>query len=322
MEKISVIIALYNCAPYLERCLESILHQTYTNLEVLISDDCSTDNSLEIARRYALQDERVKVFSQPKNTGVLKQYNFLFSQATGDYLAIQDSDDWSHPQRLEKQRDILATYHDILVCGTGATFCYPYKKVECLERNDMRWKGATFNYYFAPATIMFKRDVLNKIPGMNEWFDLGTSMDRYFVTEILEMGEAYYLNELLYYVGVRANSNHKIFSKKKIITLRLCEKFIEQRIDTGSDWLLEKNWDAIKEYEKSVLKDRKLISGLYRHSAVFDVEFNNFDSAIRNLRRSFYYNVNILNIRTFLFFLRKYIKAGILSRLSIRRRVS
>lgn len=97
--KISVIIPVYNTAPYLERCLDSVLQSTYHNLEIICVNDGSTDKSLSILEQYQASDDRVVVINQ-NNSGVSAARNNGLAHATGAYVAFVDSDDWVHPQYL------------------------------------------------------------------------------------------------------------------------------------------------------------------------------------------------------------------------------
>ena len=89
-------VAVYNSDAYLERAVESILNQTYRNLEVILVDDGSTDRCPEICDRYARQDPRVRVIHK-KNGGLLSSRNEGIRQATGTYLAFVDGDHWLEP---------------------------------------------------------------------------------------------------------------------------------------------------------------------------------------------------------------------------------
>lgn len=91
--KISIIIPVYNSKKYLNKCLDSIKNQTYKNLEVILVDDGSTDNSLEICKNYEKKDKRFKVFHK-KNGGTSSARNYGLKQATGDYITFMDNDDY------------------------------------------------------------------------------------------------------------------------------------------------------------------------------------------------------------------------------------
>ena len=93
MKKISVIVPIYNSEKYLHRCINSIISQTYKNLEIILVDDGSTDNSGMICDQLATQDERIRVFHK-KNGGLSSARNLGIEVASGDYIAFVDSDDW------------------------------------------------------------------------------------------------------------------------------------------------------------------------------------------------------------------------------------
>ena len=112
---ISVIIPVYNCAPYLNKCISSILCNTYRDLEVLCVDDGSTDESLEILRGFAAQDSRVRVFHQ-ENTGVSAARNVALEAASGAYISFIDSDDWIHLRYYETLLRYMDEDCDIVTC--------------------------------------------------------------------------------------------------------------------------------------------------------------------------------------------------------------
>lgn len=99
-EKISVIVPVYNVEPYLERCLDSILQNTYRNLEIICVDDGSTDNCGAILDRYAQRDDRFVVIHK-ENGGPSAARNRGLDMVTGDFISFVDADDWIHPQYFE-----------------------------------------------------------------------------------------------------------------------------------------------------------------------------------------------------------------------------
>lgn len=102
MKKVSVLVAVYNTRPYLNRCLDSLLGQTHTEVEVLCVDDASTDGSWEVLQHYAETDKRMVVMRQPNNRGQAVARNRALQQATGDFIVMVDSDDWLAPDALEQ----------------------------------------------------------------------------------------------------------------------------------------------------------------------------------------------------------------------------
>lgn len=114
---ISVIIPMYNTKNYIEKTIESVLTQTYNNLEVIIVDDGSTDTGAEIVQALMLKDSRIKYFLQ-SNQGVSAARNNAIEHSTGEYLAFLDSDDIWLPEKLQKQMNrIISTNMDACYCG-------------------------------------------------------------------------------------------------------------------------------------------------------------------------------------------------------------
>lgn len=115
--KLSVIVPVYNAEKYISKCLDSILCQTFTDFEVLIINDGSTDQSLSIIQNYSAKDERIRIFSQ-NNRGVSAARNLGLQNAQGDFFSMIDADDFIEPTMFETLLDILNENEaDIAICG-------------------------------------------------------------------------------------------------------------------------------------------------------------------------------------------------------------
>lgn len=116
MDLVTVAVPIYNCEKFLERCILSIIDQTYTNLEILLINDGSPDHSQEIMEKYKEKDNRIKCFYK-KNSGIADTRNFAVKHATGKYLFFVDSDDWIVDTCIEK---MVKKQHeenaDLVVC--------------------------------------------------------------------------------------------------------------------------------------------------------------------------------------------------------------
>ena len=114
---ISVIVPIYNCARYLPQCIESILAQTYTNLEIILVDDGSTDNSRKICNDYAAMDLRIKVIHQA-NAGVSVARNIGLKWARGEYIGFVDADDYIAKDMYEYLYSLIFKYQTkISICN-------------------------------------------------------------------------------------------------------------------------------------------------------------------------------------------------------------
>lgn len=117
MTKLSVIIPVYNSEEYLEKCVASILHQTVSDLEILLVNDGSTDSSLQICRKLALEDSRIRVFNQ-ENRGQSAARNVGLANAKGEYIAFADSDDWVDLDYYGKLILACEKYNADIACGS------------------------------------------------------------------------------------------------------------------------------------------------------------------------------------------------------------
>ena len=90
---VSILVPVYNSAPFLRECVASLVGQTYTDLQIVMIDDGSTDDSLDIMRELAHQDKRIEIYSKP-NGGVASTRNQLLDKVRGDWVLFVDSDDW------------------------------------------------------------------------------------------------------------------------------------------------------------------------------------------------------------------------------------
>ena len=101
-EQIDILLATYNGEKYLSELIDSILSQTYKNIRLIISDDCSKDNTREILDKYKKEDSRVIVYKQEQNQGYVKNFEFLLKKVESNYYMLADQDDVWLPEKVEK----------------------------------------------------------------------------------------------------------------------------------------------------------------------------------------------------------------------------
>ena len=100
--KVTIIIPVYNAEKYLKMCLDSVINQSLKEIEIICTDDKSTDNSLEILKEYKRNDKRIKIIENTENKGTGFSRNLGLKEASGEYIMLLDSDDWYEPQACEK----------------------------------------------------------------------------------------------------------------------------------------------------------------------------------------------------------------------------
>ncbi len=156
-EKVSVVIPAYNAAESIEWVLDSILEQTWRNLEVIVVDDFSRDATCNIVESVALRDPRILLIRKTTNEGAYPSRNAGMKAATGDFVLVHDSDDWSHPQRIELQLEALRNNPDLV-----ATKSYWTRVTFDLEvRGTWRPIGSLFEVNY--SSLLFRRELLDKL---------------------------------------------------------------------------------------------------------------------------------------------------------------
>lgn len=167
---VSVITPAYNCAQYIEDCIESVLKQTYSNWEMIIVNDKSTDNTQEVIEKYISQDSRIKLYNQEVNTGAAVARNKAIQLSKGRFIAFLDSDDKWKPDKLEKQIPFMLENK----------YAFTFTSYEIMNDNKENKK----KIFRAPSEITYKQYLKNTIIGC-----LTVVMDKEILGEIkVEVG--------------------------------------------------------------------------------------------------------------------------------------
>lgn len=165
-KKISVIVAVYNTEKYLDRCIESLLNQTYKNMELVIVEDCSTDSSRKLLKKYK-GNKNIKVFYNRENRGLSYSRNYGLKKSTGDFIGYIDSDDYVEPDYYEKlMSSIKDNKSDIAICDIKLVDEQTNKIQRCkCYANDFDVYSVVNNGFAASAcNKLFKRKNIEKYP--------------------------------------------------------------------------------------------------------------------------------------------------------------
>lgn len=191
MPVISVITPSYNCGQYLEATIKSLQAQTLTDWECIIIDDCSTDNSFDIAQELAKQDERITAVQLAKNSGSSAARNEGLRHATGRYVTFIDGDDTIKPTKFKDQLDFMEANNYLITYTNYRRMTPDEKKEGMLQRNAWR---ITYPYLLRHTAMGTLTPVYNRAEIGEFFFDetLPARMDWVFWLDILREGHVAY----------------------------------------------------------------------------------------------------------------------------------
>lgn len=305
---VSVIMCSYNARPFIEQAVNCILNQTFGDLELIISDDCSTDGTQEWLK--TIVDPRVRLYLQEKNLGYVANKNFAHRLARGQYLTQLDSDDTCSLDKLEKQLAVVRKHPEIKLVGCG------YHKIDdqdniyytVSEPQDRLILQVEEPYPFWFPALLVHAEVFEQIGYFDPFFSGLFGDDFYWTIRANEKWPIYYLHDPLYGYRNNPNSITNMFNnERKLIIARVLEELIRQRRQTKTDWLEQKDAGAVKAFEQSLLRDKSFMAEQYRvwaAKAVDKKDWAQFSKLIQAALSRDPFKISVY--RTLLYFLRRF----------------
>lgn len=232
-ELISVIVPVYNVEQYLEKCVDSIINQTYKNLEIILIDDGSTDSSGQLCDHLAQKDSRIVVYHK-ENGGVSSARNLGLDKAQGDYIGFIDSDDYIDPDMYEFLYNDLKKYNvDISMCDLYHVYANKKdEQVDVIERYIINASDAinlVLNGKFSavtPGNKLYKKNLFYEVR-----YDLNISVAEDALMIIKLLGKSGLLSistEKKYYYYHRSNSlTTSPFSEKTLDVITVYQRVLE-----------------------------------------------------------------------------------------------
>lgn len=257
---VSVIMPSYNTAPYIEETIQSVLNQTYTNWELIIVDDCSTDNTDEVLE--TIKDDRIRYFKNEKNSGAAVSRNKALREAKGQWIAYLDSDDIWMPEKLEKQIRFMeengyifsyTNYEEIDVDGykTGVKVTGP-KKITKTGMFNYCWPGCLTVMYDANKIGLIQIEDIKKNNDYAMWLKVCRKADCYLLDEILGQYRKGRVGSVsTHSIRTMIGWHYKLFTeneKMKAITAFICTirnllfgfwkkiKYVERKYDAKNNY--------------------------------------------------------------------------------------
>ena len=278
MEKgglVSVVIPVYNVEQYLRQCVESVLRQTYQNLEILLIDDGSTDGSGAICDEYAQKDQRIRVIHQ-KNAGLSMARNEGLRQAVGAYVYFLDSDDWIDGDAMESLVKAVEENKAQMVFFNGVSFQgdhTPCERQSYVRKTDygrdtglnmLRRIQEQKDYHSAVPMLFMKREFLTKNhlsfePGI-VYEDMLFTFQAYCLAD-----EVFHLNRQLYHRRYRSGSITSVkktelnFQSSKVVFEKAASFAVERKLlcDATKQYITRCAFNAINNYCQMERGERK-----------------------------------------------------------------
>ena len=207
MKKVTVIIPMHNSSKHIEECLESVINQTYKNLEIIVVDDASTDNSLELVKN--IEDNRIKLIELRENVGAGIARNKGIEVASGDYISFLDSDDYWVLDKIERQVKFMEDNNYTFIYG-GYDYLKNGRRKKAKVPKSMNYNQLLKNHAIFTSTVMLNMEYLQKeailMPNLRRGQDYGTWWS------ILKKGiTAYSITDTIaiYRVGEKSLSSNK-----------------------------------------------------------------------------------------------------------------
>ncbi len=321
MPKISVIVPVYNVEKYLNRCVDSILNQTFEDFELILVNDGSPDNCGNICDEYAQKDNRVKVIHK-KNGGVSSARNAGIDTAQGEYIMFVDSDDWINENMLNdmyNMPDSDMKVSSIRMIGKDNSTEYIIDtKMYTQEDLLIGFFSEAFPIIClcGPWCKLYKKDIIfNNAIRFNEYMSLGE--DTYFNLNYIKHCKSIYTSEQIYYYYMRENSE-SLFTKFRLNMYYDVRKVFDLKVkmanelNMGRDSIFKLKLSYIQSLIGNLIKmvDTNTKTEVKKYMSLLqkDKEFND-DNLIKNLKSTHklinkLISYNLFNTAYLLFFIK------------------
>jgi glycosyltransferase involved in cell wall biosynthesis len=226
---ISVLMPAYNCELYIHQAIDSILNQSYTNWELLVADDGSSDKTKEIIQSY--KDERIKCFHNSENQGYLKTSNKLVNESKGEFITFQDADDYSDKFRLEKLLERFEEDKELMMLGSCVMRFDDNNWTQKLEfktsYNDIR-QALPNRFECIGSALMVRKQVITEFGLYHDFFDRIGSEDLYWFGIIASKYKTENLEDVLYHYRDNPHSVSRFDSSK--VRKKMSHEFAQQAV--------------------------------------------------------------------------------------------
>lgn len=310
---VSVIMPCYNSASYIGRAIDSVIRQTYRNWELLIGDDASTDDTGSIIKRY--KDHRIKQFHFQHRSGAVTVRNSLIRRSKGDFIALQDADDFSQDARLAMQINELQTHSTVGMVGCQVAYVKKNGKILRISEKPLNYRDVNLKIMhenaFCGPTMMMRREVLEAVGGAYRECFNGLSYEDYDLSLLIaQKYECYNLPDVLYFYRQHGQSTSKTVDISKFVSKDLVIHLAKQRKERGFDDLQAGCSEKVKAVHAELMQpyqdNPSLIHRIYASDFVYNGMFK--EALLASVAAIRAQPLKLVNHRTLLYCARKFFK--------------
>ncbi len=231
---VSIMFPVFNGERYVERAIESVLSQTYENLELVVSDNCSTDGTFELLQKYARQDSRVKLSRNDRNIGALLNYRKVIEDCSGDYIELFGHDDFFEPTCIGKLAGCLDEYPNVVLAtatrnwidadGEILRVFRPVEESKVIPGEEAIFRALETLENWIGSPVMYRSRF--KGTGIDSRICLFGDLD--YWCKMLACGDLYYLDEVLFNARIHKKSDTVHLTRDMVFALdlvRLMDKY-------------------------------------------------------------------------------------------------
>lgn len=286
---VSVLIPVYNTEEFIHDCINSVINQTYYNIEILICNDGSNDHSYEILKKD-FDDNRITLSTNTQNMGKVYTINKLLDQAKGEYISFLDSDDLYDPHKIEYQLNFLRKNRSYGLVGSSYYRIDEYGAVTSeyiLDYDHEEIVDSILNFNGSRVlcgSVMCKRKLALSVGGYRKYFDKINGEDLDFVARILNVAKGKSLEIKLYYYRYRSNSltRRVYFTGSERHSLEIVAFLFRQRLVNNGKDSLNSEIFGLQDFENELNAIYKKNPKLLHRKISFDLALNK--NYIRSLK--------------------------------------
>lgn len=294
MASLTILMPVYNAAPFLREALDSLLEQTFTDFEFWLIDDGSTDASRAVMQLY--NDARIRLFLFDTNRGRVAVVNEVVAKVTTPFFSITDADDVSHPQRLQKQMDVLLKDETLMMCGTAYVAMNEagkvFRKVHLPRQHEAIYEQMPRHSQFHGPTTIMRSTLLKAYTPLYRQYFKDNIADADLASRIVDTYRTANVAEPLYAYRIVHNSLSRKNTSIRFLNLyQIVSCLSQERRRDGIDSLMRNDTTYLNQFVAKINEQYNMDTSLvHRHIAFRHLYWGLIPNAWKSVKSAFIAN--------------------------------